>query len=336
MMERAVISSDLKKREIQPQQLLDKYLALLKEDIKKMLPIGSLFDTNCPVTGEREVQESFRKMGMQYKISQTLGNYYLSPRPSMEALKLFYKGSTARKFWLTELWPKTREARQEKIILPQLEWAQSFISQYFSEQKLLIAEFLPCNWCYYQSAKDVWPEAKYQLIDLLFDPEISNGEVPTSDLNDNAKNNTLDTVLLFETLDRAIKPEEILKKVCSILKPGGLCFITCLLSSGFEVKVLGKESEIFTPPERMNILSFEGINALIDKVTDFEVLEFSTPGVLDIPNVIKQQDQLDHVAFLHYLLKQREDAELIGSFQDFLQLNRLGTFGRLVLRKKIK
>ena len=198
-----------------------------------------------------------------------------------------------------------------------------------------MAEILPSNWCYYQSADNIWPEAEYQLIDLLFDSDIAMGEISNLDISDNTKYSTLDIVLLFEALDRAVDPEEVLRKVNNVLKPGGLCFITCLLSSGFEVKVLGKESEIFTPPERMNILSFEGINALIDKVTDFEVLEFSTPGVLDIPNVIKQQDQLDHVAFLHYLFKQRDDTELIGSFQDFLQLNRLGTFGRLVLRKKM-
>ena len=84
----------------------------------------------------------------------------------------------------------------------------------------------------------------------------------------------------------------------------------------------------------MNILSFEGMNALIDQVEGFEVLEFSTPGVLDIPNVIKQIDQKENVDFFHYLFRQRDDKELVSSFQNFLQWNRLGTFGRLVLRKK--
>ena len=37
-MERAIIHSDLKKQEIQPQYLLDNYLDLLSKDIKIMLP----------------------------------------------------------------------------------------------------------------------------------------------------------------------------------------------------------------------------------------------------------------------------------------------------------
>ena len=122
-MERAIIHSDLKKQEIHPQYLLDNYLALLSKDIKKMLPKDSLQNASCPVTGEKEVQDFFSKMGMQYQVSQTFGNIYLSPRPTMEILRLFYQESTARKFWLTELWPQTQDVRKEKIILPQLEWA---------------------------------------------------------------------------------------------------------------------------------------------------------------------------------------------------------------------
>ena len=333
-MERAVIHSDLKKQEIQPQPLLEKYLDLMKEDIRKILPARSLLDASCPVTGESEVQESFSKMGMDYQVSQSLGNIYLSPRPPMDLLTAFYRESSARKFWLKELWPHTAEVRRKKIILPQLEWVQRFISQYFIERKLHMAEILPSNWCYYQSAGNIWPEAEYQLIDLLFDSDIAMGEISNLDISDNTKYSTLDIVLLFEALDRAVDPEEVLRKVNNVLKPGGLCFITCLLSSGFEVKVLGQDSDIFAPPERMNILSYEGINTLIEKVTGFEILEFSTPGVLDIPNVINHLETIDDAYFFKYILKQRNDTSLMKSFQDFLQLNRLGTFGRLVLKKQ--
>ena len=333
-MERAVIHSDLKKQEIQPQPMLDQYIALLNEDIKKMLPAGSLQNVFCPVTGEQAVRESFRKMDMQYKISRTPGNIYLSPRPAMNVLNTFYRNSRARKFWLNELWSQTQDVRQDKIILPQLEWSHGFISQYLSESKLLMAEFLPNHWGYYQGARNLWPEAAYKLVEPLFDLDISDSKISASNIIDDSSSSTLDAAFLFEALDRSPEPLLILRKVASVLKPGGLCFITCLLSSGFEVQVLGQESEIFVPPERMNLLSYEGMNTLIEKVSGFDVLEFSTPGVLDIPNVIKQLDQTKNTTFFRYILKQRQDAELVGSFQDFLQMNRLGTFGRLVLRKR--
>ena len=331
-MERAVIHSDLKKQEISPRTLIGEYLVLLKKDIKRMLVAGSLSDVSCPVDGEKEVIESFCKMGMQYQVSKTFRNIYLSPRPSMKMLKSFYRKSNARKFWLTELWPQTHDIRQDKIILPLLEWSNVFISQYIDERKMLIAEFLPNYWGYFLGAKIVWPETKYQLIDPLFDLAITSEEVSTSDINYGTTNNTYDVVMLFEALDRTVEPASIFNKVKNMLKPGGLCFITCLLSSGFEVLVMGQDSGIFLPPERMNFLSYEGMNGLIDKVGGFEILEFSTPSVLDVQNVIENIDQLNN-SFVNYILKERNDDELILSFQDFLQKNCLGSFGRIVVRK---
>ena len=136
---------------------------------------------------------------------------------------------------------------------------------------------------------------------------------------DEVAKRSMDVVFLFEALDRSVEPFDLLQKVFNSLKSGGLCFITCLLSSGFEVHVLGQKSEIFVPPERMNILSYEGMNALIEKLDGFEILEFSTQGVLDIPNVIKQMDEVSNSDFFHYILRKRQDPELLNSFQDFLQ-----------------
>ena len=330
-MERAVIQSDLKKQEIQPSVLLKEYQSLLEEDIRKLLPVASLQEASCPVNGERGVQKTFSKMGMDYQISQSLGNIYLSPRPDLDLLNAFYRESSARKFWLTELWSQTREARDKKIIIPQLEWAHGFIAQYCAGNKLKMAEFLPNYWGYCLMAGKVFPEANYNLIDTLFDPAFAKD--CGLEVADSAENDSLDAVFLFESLDRSPDPSTLLKTVKQALKPGGLCFLTCLLSSGFEVQVLGKESEIFVPPERMNLLSYEGMMMLIKKTGGLEVLEFSTPGVLDIPNVIKKLDQIENVAFFNYIFRLRHDSGLVGSFQDFLQLHRLGTFGRLVLRK---
>ena len=83
-----------------------------------------------------------------------------------------------------------------------------------------------------------------------------------------------------------------------------------------------------------DILSFEGMNELIKNLGHFEVLEFSTPGVFDIPNVVESLNGLDNSSFFKYILNKRQDSDIKNSFQDYLQMNRLGTFARLVLRKK--
>ena len=223
--------------------------------------------------------------------------------------------------------------RQEKIILPQLEWAQGFISQYSQESKLLLAEFLPNHWGYYNCAKKFFSKSNFILVEPYFDPDLANGDVQNSDMIDEASKNSMDGIFLFEALDRSKAPFNLLQMVFNSLKSGGLCFITCLLSSGFEIKILGQKSEIFVPPERMNLLSYEGMNALIKKFDGFEILEYSTPGVLDIPNIIKQIDEISDLDFFSYIFRKRKDSEMLNSFQNFIQMNRLGTFGRIVLRK---
>jgi len=331
-MERAVIQSDLKKNTIQPTLQLNKYLSLLEEDIRNLLHENILKPSFCPVSDENVVRETFTRLGMKYRVSPSMGNIYLSPRPSEDCLKQFYLQSKARHFWLTELWSKTKAIRNEKIIFPQLEWVNGFMAQYGPKRSANIGEFLPNHWGYAVEVEQIIPRGKYHLIDPLFNMDFE--EVP-KDLHtvEQVLERSLDSALLFEALDRTVNPRELLESVKNALKPGGLCFVTCLLASGFEVQVLGSASDIFVPPERMNLFSFEGINQLIEDIGGLEVLEFSTPGVLDIPNIIAKLDEIELSVFFDYLFRIRKDPTLIETFQDFLQLNRLGTFGRLVLKK---
>jgi len=332
-MERAIVHADLKKEEIQPQKMLNKYIALLEKDIKNMLPMKSLDNVSGTTIFEHDVLESFTKMGMIYNVGSSFGNIYLSPRPSMDTLKLFYQNSTAREYWLTKLWVKTSNARQKKIILPTLEWARGFISEYIGLGQMQLAEFIPNHWGYLKVARDLFKVSEYRLVEPLFNLPIMDESIPAANVLDQPANNSLDVAFLFEALDRSPSPLILLNDVKNVIKPGGLCFITCLLSSGFEIQIMGKDSGVFVPPERMNIFSFEGMNELISEVGGFDIIEYSTPGVLDVANVVKSHN-ITNSRFFHYIFKQRNDKEIFNTFQDFLQINRLGTFGRLVLRKK--
>ena len=233
-------------------------------------------------------------------------------------------------FGLQNCGPRLRKCLK-KIILPQLTWSCCSITQYASGNKLNLMEFLPNHWGYSMAAKNVFPEANYKMIDSLFDSTLVEGEVTVLDIVDAVEENSIDTAL-FEALDRSLDPTVLLDKVKHALRPGGLCFITRLLSSGFEAQMLSTDSDIFVPPERMNLFSFEGMLDLVKHIGGFDMLEFSTPGVLDIPNVIKKSDKIENSSFFQYILTLRKDPVLIESFQDF-SANRLGTFGRLVLRK---
>jgi len=329
-MERAVIHSDLTREAIQPPSLLNKYLGLLESDINELLLKRPMKDTGCPVCGDVARRESFQKMGMTFNVSQESGNIYISPRPSPQNLREFYFQSSARKFWLTEFWDNTRDERIAKIVIPHLEWVNDSVMEHSARGPVQVTEVLANNWGYASLAEAVMVDARYHLVSPLIPDALLPSVVREKVCLDGVENKSQDAILMFEALDRSTDPRQTLSDAKAALKPGGLCFITCLLSSGFEPQILQEESDIFIPPERMNLLSYEGMVQLVESIGGLDIVEFSTPGVLDIKNVIEKLPSGER--FLNYIFKERSDTGVVRSFQEFLQLNRLATFGRLVLK----
>lgn len=335
-MEYSIIHSDLVDTEIKPQRLLRQYIKYLQADIKKCFNQKKFVCCDCPTNGETKTRESFKKMGMNYYISKTFGNIYISPRPGQRQLIEFYQQSSARKFWLKELWAQTIDARKQKIIRPQLEWMKTFIEQYLNGKPLVMAEYYPNHWGYFEEARICARDWEYYLVRPMFLTNLC--QLPhlnkyIIDRDDTDKE--FDSICLFDALDRSEDPGATLRWVSRHLKAGGLCFITGLLASGFEIQILGSDSAVFMPPERMNIFSYEGLINLIAKFAPLKILEFSTPGVLDIPNIIYAMKHMKSKIppFIRYILETRKDPNLLLALQDFLQMNKLSSFGRLVLRK---
>lgn len=338
-MEYSIVHSDLANSEIKPQELLKTYSQYLESDIQGLFDFKKFIDFGCPTNGESKIREKFNKMGMTYCTSTTFENIYLSPRPDGKQLVNFYRKSKAREFWLKGLWSTTIQTRKQKIIRPQLEWAKTFIEQYLSDEAIAIAEYYPNQWGYCEEVRNMEWLCEYNMVKPLFSPDLWDSLSFDGCVHDDQQlNREFDVVFLFETLDRSEAPRAVLQWVSDHLKPGGLCFITCLLASGFEIQVLGQNSTVFMPPERMNLFSYEGLIKLIEKFPQFKILEFSTPGVLDIPNVryAIQHQNIEVSRFVRYMMETRKEPNLLLELQDFLQMNKLSSFGRLVLRKNQK
>lgn len=111
--------------------------------------------------------------------------------------------------------------------------------------------------------------------------------------------------------------------------------MTVILISGFDLQLLWDKSENLFPPDRLNVFSVEGLYSLFDRF-DFECLEFSTPGILDVEIVteaIKKNPDIQFPRFFEYLFEKRSDA-VKRSFQEFLQEGLLSSYGRILIRKK--
>tara|TARA_B100001245_G_scaffold226876_1_gene202732 strand:- start:2252 stop:3223 length:972 start_codon:yes stop_codon:yes gene_type:complete len=323
-METSILNLELKKNKINPKTYLKRYIKLIEKDCKKILKPKLLKKSHCPTNKEKSCSSSFKVFGMKYNVSKTYKNIYLEKKPDEALLRKFYLNSKARKFWKNKIWPTTKNERNKKIIYPLVEWIERFID---NKKKVIFYEFFSNHTNFSQGIRKKFKRSKYVFLNSL----IENSK-KYRNYDPNFKKKDKKIAVLFESINRCVEPEKLMKNVKIKLESGDLCFITTLLASGFEIKILGKSSKTFIPPERMNILSLEGLQSLIKKVGGFEILELSTPAILDIPNVIEKMDKKNE--FFNYIFNQRKDSQLIENYRQFLQLFRLGTYCRMVLKRK--
>ena len=338
-MKKIVIFDEFNEIDLKPSDLIQKYIQATEEDVAKILVQNSvLHDCLCPGCHGSKTQSSFLRFGMRYAECTKCGTLYVSPRPDDNALKHYYAHSRARGFWRDELSKLTNQKRREKIIKPRFEWIldsteeclpnadhivdvntdqygyiDEMVGSKLFKKKSLFNPFLPLN--------DRKLNSCINLVSAPMDKTNLDGEV--------------DVVTLFEVADRTANVDTLFDKVHRMLRDSGLCFMTAILISGFDLQTLWDKADNIFPPDRLNVFSVEGLQALFER-HHFECLEFSTPGILDVEIVDKamaHNGEIQVSRFVEYLLRNRND-DTRRSFQEFLQRNLLSSYGRILLKKK--
>ena len=109
-------------------------------------------------------------------------------------------------------------------------------------------------------------------------------------------------------------------------------FTACWAGSGFDVITLKENNTRICPYEHVLLPSVKGMMKLL---TDegFEILEITTPGVMDVKYVMDDIDKLDgREEFVNHLLRNNSEATL-QEFQRFLQKNCMSSYIRVIARK---
>jgi hypothetical protein len=231
----------------------------------------------------------------------------------------------------------TRKTRKEKIIKPRFEWIIDSTAEFNPHA----AHIVDLNTDQYGYIEEMIQASFFKKKTLLNPFLHFNNDYPATciDIIDSPPKEKdlegrVDVVTIFEVADRIADVDRLFERIYSLLKKNGLCFMTNILISGFDLQVLWERAENIFPPDRLNVFSIEGLNALFAR-HNFECVELSTPGILDVEIVekaIKQQSETRIPRFLEYILQKR-GADTRQSFQEFLQENLLSSYGRILLRK---
>lgn len=323
--------------DLKPSEMIRDYVRLVEEDIATFFPEDKCIRySQCPGCLEKNISSSFMKLGLNYVECASCHTLRISPRPDDEALERYYLESSARKFWRQKLSRMTKGKRKEKIVKPRYEWILDSTQEYHSKATHILDINTNQN-----IVLDEIASAKLFNRKTIVNPFISvdNSMFPELDviltpIDDVDLTEDVDVITLFEVVDHTSDVEALFQKVYGMLKRGGLCFLTTILCSGFDIQVLWDKAQNLIPPDRLNVFSVEGLEALFER-HGFKCLEFSTPGILDVEivaNALKKDTSCDIPRFVKYIIENR-DSSIRRGFQEFLESSLLSSYGRILVQK---
>lgn len=332
-----VLVVKMKESEIRPQELFNRYLTLVHQDVERIFSDKSRFvSLDCPACGSGRQVPGLKKDGFTYVLCDECGTLYASPRPTADQLDAFYREADSVEFWSTHFYRETIEARREKIFRPRAQLVNEWISRYGQNNAgtyvdigsgygIILQEILRLG--KFNIVMGIEPNPKMAEIchqagfPVLKKPleMIQQGEVQA------------DFATAFEVLEHVFSPLEFLKSARRLLKPKGLLLFTTLTVSGFDIQVLWEKSKSIHPPHHINFISVEGMECLVER-SGLRVVELCTPGELDvdiIANALKENKTLRLPRFVSYLLKARDETTR-RDLQNFLSAHRLSSHVRVV------
>jgi hypothetical protein len=340
-MKTIVSIQEISEFDIKPQEALEKWRSLVKEEIEtRWANRSSWIETTCPVCSSDQQLPAFESYGIPYVECKDCKSLYASLRPGESDLWEWYRESAPANFWRKELLPDSEEARFEKITTPRSNWILDSIAEYNPSAKHLV---------------DVSHNGRL-LVDVLVKSNKKLQKVDsagiTADLDGQSVDNItvnptkteeltklglgeVDVIIAVDTFDRCVNIVNLVKTFDKMLAPGGLVFATAAVSSGFEIQALWDQSPTVIPPDKLNLPSVEGLKKLF-LGTNFEILELSTPGMFDIEvvsRVIKSHPSTEWPRVLKMLINNL-GTEGHRSIIELLQSLSLTSFARIVVRKK--
>ncbi|MCL2026775.1 MAG: hypothetical protein FWG92_08230, partial [Leptospirales bacterium] len=140
-----------------------------------------------------------------------------------------------------------------------------------------------------------------------------------------------DAVLYLGTIIGERSPTEALKAIHKHINKDGLLFLSSRVSTGFDILTLKGNIGSIYPYEVVTIPSIEALQSILKK-TGFEVLEISTPGMLDMHYVVESRSKLESGDLFTKYLAEKTDKSARSEFQRLLQKNAMSSHAQFVAR----
>ena len=329
----------MRESEIRPQDLFNRYLELSRQDIGRFFSETSQFvDVPCPACLSERREPGMEKLGFTYMTCLECGSLYASPRPTVAMFNDYYQEAESVKFWGTDFFKATAEARREQMFKPRAqlveEWAiragmgsADIFADVGSGYGIFLEEVSKLD----RFGKVMGVEPAPNLAAICREKGFNIAEKLVEEVQEGEVNASFASA--FEVIEHPFNPADFLQGVRRLLKPGGMFLFTTLTISGFDMQVLWEHSKSIYPPHHINLMSVSGIEKLVER-SRFEIAELSTPGQLDVDivrNIVNENPDIHLPRFARQLAYYVAD-DVREAFQQFLQSQRLSSHIRVIAR----
>jgi 2-polyprenyl-6-hydroxyphenyl methylase/3-demethylubiquinone-9 3-methyltransferase len=313
----------MKVDDIRPERVMDGQRVAMQADVDWLAArTGEYVPVACPACGSDVAERLYEKYTMQHRLCAKCGMQYVSPRPSEATLAAFYAQSANYAYWAKYVFPESSEARRQQIFKPRAEHLARIATERGVRGGTLVevgaAHGLFCDEIRKLDvfsnivAIEPTPDMAQTCRDLGFETY----EAPFEQVKLKAG---ADAVANFEVIEHLFDPGAFLRWSHDLLRPGGILFLTCPNSAGFEIEALGKESNS-VDHEHVNMFTPDSLARLAER-SGFRNVEMTTPGRLDVEIVraaLPESESRERLGEFFARLVYHSDPAILARLQDLI------------------
>lgn len=318
MIRHEVISPSVQVTDLHHNALYQRELSLAKAFVAE-LPLESVMDP-CPVSGVERHEVLFQKWGRRYALCPETWSLALCATPTQEILHSYLFDSDLSRFRRTSEYQHTFTRLRDNLWSGQIEWIEGRVRRYLGMKTYSLIDWGPRMTGWTKKMRSTSFISEYIITDPL-PPVIAQGQPENGQI-----------ALAFDVIQRCVEPDQLLKKMFQSLSPGGLLLLTCRSGSGYDILTLAEESESIFPLDHVCLPSPQGMSMML-KQAGFEILELTTPGLLDVQLVSRANNRIPRRQYFQRYMTSLDDELVMERFQAFLQQNNLSSHLRVVVRK---
>lgn len=293
----------------------------------------SFVEIDCPCCLKNSGDIVFYKYGYTHKKCKECDTLYVSPRPTQEMLFEYYSSYESPNSW-NELLISTNNERKYLQHIPRVE----FIINNSDNNKKVFVDLGAGNGNFAKAVQEV------NIFEEVIASDIADGCIEACKKQGlksikctvtDFEEASIDCITFNDLIEHVFNPFEFLSDCHSRLKENGILMLSTPNGEGFDFKILKEKTENITPPEHIQYLNPKSMEIILEKI-GFEVLDISTPGILDV-EIIKRQIKeknldLSNNEFINFLYS-LEDDSVEKNFQEFLQKSNLSSHMLVFARK---